>query len=54
MKTKTFLLIGAVALATLSFTFANTEKSKTTVTASENHIEHNAPIGGFGAEEIVK
>lgn len=54
MKAKTFLLIGAAALATLSFTFVSNEKAKTALTPSENHIEHNAPIGGFGAEEIVK
>ena len=50
MKTKFTLLILAVAVLTLSFTFSmkkSNEKSKTTV---ENNVA-NEPIGGLGSED---
>lgn len=54
MKTKITLLIGAVALVTLSFTFATVdnvaEKKIDAIVASDA----NAPIGGIMADEIVR
>lgn len=53
MKTKITLLISAVALVTLSFTFANIDSpapktpEKVAATASE-------PIGGFMADDVVE
>jgi hypothetical protein len=54
MKTKITVLIGAVALVTLSFTFSSNDsaskKSEQKMTSSSD----TAPIGGFIADEIVK
>lgn len=54
MKTKIILLIGAVALVTLSFTFASIDaplnkdaQKMTSTTVSE-------PVGGFIADEVAK
>lgn len=53
MKTKISLLAGAVALVTLSFTFANVNKpvSKETSKIIANHSE---PVGGLFADEVVE
>jgi hypothetical protein len=53
MKTKALLLVGAVAIVTLSFTFVNSSNTKTANTQSEV-ARQEAPIGGFGAEEVVR
>lgn len=58
MKTKTIILLGSVALVTLSFTFATVKKEevKTTVVPVAAHQQStlSAPMGGFAAETIVK
>lgn len=52
MRTKITLLVAAAAVATLSFTFATTErvdnKKQTTVAKIE---DRSAPAGGFVLEE---
>jgi hypothetical protein len=53
MKTKIILLIGAVALVTLSFTFSNVEKPiKSSVHVSLTNA--STPVGGIIADEVVK
>ena len=57
MKTKTIILLGAVALVTLSFSFATVKKEVPSNTAAAAATQHTAtlePIGGFAAEELVK
>lgn len=54
MKTKITLLIGAVALVTLSFTFANVDKRAVKSPTEQTHSNHSAPIGGLIADEVVK
>lgn len=53
MKTKITLLIGAVALVTLSFTFASVDQpvQRTEAVAQGNFA---APVGGMIADEVVK
>jgi len=58
MKTKTIILLGSVALVTLSFSFATVKKEEakvpaTAVTAQQQSLS-SEPIGGFAAETIVK
>ena len=54
MKTKITLLIGSIALITLSFTFATVEEPSkieaTNATASANL----QPVGGLFADEVVE
>lgn len=55
MKTKIILLIGAAALVTLSFTFANVDTSKNpkpVETVATSHLI--APVGGILSDEVVK
>lgn len=54
MKTKITLLIGAVALVTLSFTFANVDKHAVKSPTELTHSNHSAPVGGLIADEVVK
>jgi len=58
MKTKTIILLGSVALVTLSFTFVSVTKddAKTTAMPVAAHQQStlSAPLGGFAAETIVK
>ena len=54
MKTKITLLIGAVALVTLSFTFANVN---TKAPQQEQNIANSTvstPVGGIMSDEVVK
>lgn len=52
MKTKIMLLIGGVAILTLSFTFANVEPSKN---KPEQRVTHSSSqIGGLVSDEVVK
>ena len=53
MKTKTIILIGAAALVTFSFTFANVSNNQAS-TPKQAQASKTEPAGGFGAEEIVK
>jgi hypothetical protein len=58
MKTKTIILLGCVALVTLSFTFATVKKdepkhSAGSVTAHQPSTS-SEPLGGFAAETLVK
>jgi hypothetical protein len=54
MKTKIILLIGAVALVTLSFTFGVSESPSKHVHQNVTVSADSAPVGGFIADEIVK
>jgi hypothetical protein len=58
MKTKTIILLGAVALVTLSFTFATVKKedakNPATEVAARQQSMSSEPIGGFAAETLVK
>ena len=58
MKTKTIILLGSMALVTLSFTFATVKKEEakapaTVVTAQQQSLS-SEPLGGFAAEALVK
>lgn len=53
MKTKIMLLIGGVALVTLSFTFGVNDSPSKQVHQNTNATD-SAPVGGFIADEIVK
>jgi hypothetical protein len=53
MKTKIMLLLGSVALITLSFTFATVKKPIETETTTVKVI-HSEPIGGLFADEVVE
>lgn len=53
MKTKLTLLLGAVAIITLSFTVSNSE----TPLKEEQNMStaiSSAPVGGFVADEMIK
>lgn len=54
MKTKISVLVAAVAILTLSFTFVNEQTSP----ADENKVSRNSaastPVGGFLADDVVK
>jgi hypothetical protein len=52
MKTKIMLFIGAVALVTLSFTFANVETPKQNRDRAATHS--SSQIGGLVSDEVVK
>lgn len=58
MKTKAIILLGLVALITLSFSFASTKKDTAGNTASTVAVHEQSipsePIGGFAAEDLVK
>lgn len=55
MKTKITLLIGAVALITLSFTFTTVDISKSKVQDSaQNSNELTSPVGGIVVDEVVQ
>jgi hypothetical protein len=58
MKTKTIILLGSVALVTLSFTFVTVKKdeAKNPVTPVAVHQQSTSsePIGGFAADTMVK
>jgi hypothetical protein len=58
MKTKTIILLGAVALVTLSFSFATVKKeeakSPATDIAAHQQSMSSEPIGGFAAETLAK
>jgi hypothetical protein len=54
MKTKALLLVGTVALVTLSFTFVNTSKGKVTNSQAGKGTVQEAPVGGLAAEEVVR
>jgi hypothetical protein len=53
MKTKITILIGSVALITLSFTFATADTSSQPITPNAISSD-SAPVGGLVADEIVK
>jgi uncharacterized secreted protein with C-terminal beta-propeller domain len=52
MKTKAILLIAAAAVVTLSFTFSKANKPATK--AEQMSAEQSAPIGGIGADDMVR
>lgn len=54
MKTKITLLIGAVALVTLSFTFANVETPINKDSQNNTSTSVATPIGGIVADEVVR
>ena len=54
MKTKITLLIGAVALVTLSFTFANVNKPIAKDMNPSTAMDHSEPVGGLFADEVVE
>jgi hypothetical protein len=53
MKTKILLFIGAVALVTLSFTFASVETPKQQK-ATHDSANASSQIGGLVSDEVVK
>lgn len=55
MKTKITLLIGIVALVTLSFTFSNLDMPLVDANQEiSRSTDSSAPVGGFIVDEIVK
>ncbi len=54
MKTKALLLVGAVALVTLSFTFVSKGSDKSSLQSAPATIDQSAPVGGTLAGEIVR
>jgi len=53
MKTKITLLLAAVALTTLSFTFASIDKPLDKDTKKTSTLNHSEPVGGLFAEDAV-
>ena len=53
MKTKIFIVLMAVALVTLSFTFVSVKNPKTTDMASPPSMDAG-PVGGIFADEVVE
>lgn len=54
MKTKITLLIGAVALVTLSFTFATVDETSAKAPIEQSNSNSAGPVGGLIADEVVK
>jgi hypothetical protein len=54
MKTKLTLLIGAVALVTLSFTFANVDNQTAKQDVNIENSSTSSPVGGIMSDEVVK
>lgn len=54
MKTKITLLIGTVALVTLSFTFASVKKPLDKSTLKQSSITVSEPVGGLIADQVEK
>ena len=52
MKTKLTIALAAIALITLSFTFANVKGTKSQKAESKNRTQNmNEPSGGFASED---
>ena len=54
MKTKIIVLIGAVSLVTLSFTFTHVNMARPDQTQTATKTVGSEPVGGFAAVEITK
>ncbi len=54
MKTRITLLIGAVALITLSFTFAGVDSQTAKPEAKAVNSDIETPVGGLLADEVAK
>jgi hypothetical protein len=54
MKKRMLLLIGGVAMMTLSFTYANVKYTSRQVKKETVVEERTEPVGGFASNEIVK
>ena len=54
MKTKITLLIGAVALVTLSFTFTSIKPSQDKSSKDVVRSNTSAPAGGIMVDEVVQ
>lgn len=54
MKTKITLLIGAVALVTLSFTFASIDAPLKKDSQKMSNISVSEPVGGFISDDVAK
>lgn len=54
MKSKIILLIGAVALVTLSFTFAQVGAPTPKAASTVDYSNGSEPVGGFVSLEITK
>lgn len=54
MKARVSILIGAVALITLSFTFATTGSASSQNQIMDGYSADSAPVGGFVADKMVK
>lgn len=54
MKTKIILLLSAVALVTLSFTFSVVNAPVTKEVQNIGNSNGSEPVGGFVADQIVK
>lgn len=52
MKTRIIFLIAAVALVTLSFTFASVQMPESDQIATQV-VDHSAPVGGLYADEVL-
>lgn len=54
MKTKVILFIGAVAVVTLSFTFASVDNPSPKVESLTTNTISNGQVGGFISDTVVK
>ena len=54
MRTKISLLIGFVAILTLSFTFVSVQESQPIKQEPVKAVTHSAPVGGLFADEVVE
>ncbi len=54
MKTKIILLISAVALVTLSFTFAGIQAPSQKAVEKANLTSNSEPVGGFMGDEVTR
>lgn len=54
MKNKIIILIGGVALVTLSFTFANVNQPLYKETKNITNINASEPVGGLFADEVTE
>lgn len=53
MRTKTLLLVAAIAIITVSVSFAPIKESLTGK-ESKDKAEHSTPVGGFISDEFSK
>ena len=54
MKTKLTLLLGTIAVVSLSFTFVSVDSKDQPVSKPSNQTDTSAPIGGIISDEVIR